>query len=328
MKGKRLLIAGVAILAAIAATALSVLLRPSIKTEAVKQQAPLAVTEIVAPARLQAARVVAVGVPIQGRIQSFHVEMGDEVYEGQLLAQVRSATLEGAQEAAALELERAQTRINNIESTIAASRLEASRAIADASRVRADLEKASRFYTRQKMLLDEGATPRLTFEKAERDFRNLEVESKNLDELAKQAEERVDSLQRELDVAKKILQDRSDDAEGVKESVASGDIASPVGGIVVGRRGEPGEEVNPTVNDLFRIATDLSVLEAVAEPAPDEFARVKEGQQAFVAVAESPDELLPGVVKKTEQGRVIIEFKNPNPAIKPGLSAQVRIKLT
>src|SRR5688572_7754430 len=122
MKGRRLLIAGVAILAAIAATALSVLLRPSIKTEAVKQQAPLAVTEIVAPARLQAARVVAVGVPIQGRIQSFHVEMGDEVYEGQLLAQVRSATLEGAQEAAALELERAQTRINNIESTIAASR--------------------------------------------------------------------------------------------------------------------------------------------------------------------------------------------------------------
>ena len=36
-------------------------------------------------------------------------------------------------------------------------------------RVRAELDRASRNYQRQKMLLAEGATPRLTFEKAERE---------------------------------------------------------------------------------------------------------------------------------------------------------------
>jgi multidrug resistance efflux pump len=328
MKGKGLLIAGIVILAAIAAGALSVLLQTPKKPEAAKAQTQPVVTEIVVAAKLQAATVVNVGVPIAGKIEAFNAEPGDEVYEGQLLAQVRSAGLQDAQEAAVVELERAQARVNNIESSIAASRLEASRAAADASRVRSDLDRATRHYQRQKMLLEEGATPRLTFEKAERDFRTVEAESKNLDQVAKQSEERVDSLQRELDNAQKLLQDKAENLEGLNERMAAGDISSPVNGIVAGRRGQVGEEVNPTIKDLFQIATDLSLMEAVAEPGATELARIKPGQEAFIALAESPDELLPGLVKKIEQGRVTIEFKSPNPAIKPGLTAQVRIKLT
>ena len=328
MKGKGLLIAGIVILAAIAAGALSVILQTPKEPEAAKAQTQPVVTEVIVAAKLHAPTVVNVAVPIAGKIESFNVEPGDEVYEGQLLAQVRSTGLEDAQEAAIVELERATTRVNNIESSIAASRLEASRAGADASRVRADLDRASRHYQRQKLLLEEGATPKLTFEKAERDFRALETESKNLDQVAKQSEERADSLQRELDTAHKLLQDKEDNLEGLKARLAAGDISSPVNGIVAGRRGQVGEEVNPTIKDLFQIATDLSVMEAVAEPGAGDLAKIKAGQEAFVALAESPNELLPGLVKNVEQGRVTIEFKNPSPAIRPGLTAQVRIKLT
>jgi multidrug resistance efflux pump len=277
---------------------------------------------------LQARSVIEVGVPVEGKIEAFHADAGDEVYEGQLLAQVRSQRLQTAEEAAMLDLERAQTRVNNLESTIAATRLEASRASADAMRVRADLDRASRLYQRQKMLLAEGATPRLVFEKAEREFQALQAASGNLDQVATQSEERVTSLTRELDGARKVLQDKAEELEGAKAELAAGDITSPVSGIVAGRRGQAGEDVNPTVKDLFRIATDLTVMEAVADAGSSDFARVKEGQEAFVALAESPDELLPGVVTKVADGRVTIEFRNPNPAIRPGLTAQVRIKLT
>jgi len=271
--------------------------------------------------------VVNVGVPLTGKIQAFHAELGDEVYEGQLLAQIKSGGLEDAQETGTADLERAKSRVNEIESAIAAGRLEASRAGADATRARAEFDRAQRYYQRQKMLLDEGATPRLTFEKAQREFQALETESKNLDQLAKQSEERVDSLQRDLDAAQKLFRDKEDHLEGVKASLAAGEISSPVSGIIVARRGELGDQVNPTVTDLFQIATDLSVMEAVAEPAPNDLARIKPGQEAYVALAESPNELLPGVVKKVDEGKVTIEFKNPSPAIKPGLTAQVRIKL-
>jgi multidrug resistance efflux pump len=328
MKGKGLLIGGIVILAAIAAGALAVFRSTQAKPVQQSHQAAPVVTEISVPARLQAATVIEIGVPFEGKIEAFHAEPGDEVYEGQLLAQIRSETLRSAEEEAALDLERVQTRLNNLESSISETRLEASRAGADAARARSELDRASRNFQRQKMLLAEGATPRLTFEKSEREFRAIEVESTNLDQLAKQSEERVGSLQRELDGARKLLQDKSEDLEGARERVAAGDISSPVGGIVAGRRGEVGEAVSPAVRDLFRIATDLSVMEAVAEPAPADLALVKQGQEAFVALAESPHELLPGAVKKVEAGRVTIEFRNPNPAIKPGLTAQVRIKLT
>jgi membrane fusion protein, macrolide-specific efflux system len=329
MKGKGILAAGIVILAAIAAGALSVLQRQTAQKEAAPQtQAPPAPAEITVPARLQAQTVIEVGVPIEGKIEAFHAEPGSEVYEGQLLAQIRSQSLIGEHELATLELERAQNRVNNIEGSIAAARLEASRASADAQRVRADLDRASRKYERERMLLREGATPRLVFEKAEKEFLALDAESKNLDQVAKQAEERVDTLQRELDIARKFVQDKTDDLEATKARVSAGDILSPVNGIVAGRRGQEGEDVNPTMKDLFLIATDLSTMEAVAEPSPPDLALVKPGQEAFVALAESPNELLPGIVKKVEQGKVTVEFKNPDPSIRPGLTAQVRIKLT
>jgi multidrug resistance efflux pump len=327
MKGKGLLIAGIVILAAIAAGALS-MLKQTPKQEAAVQAPPPLPVDATMPAKLQAQTLVNIGVPITGKVENFHVEAGDEVYEGQLLAQIRSEALVSAVQTATEDLESAQTRINNLESLIAASRLEASRAGADATRVRADLDRASKRYERERMLLAEGATPRLTFEKAQREFLALEKESANLDQLARQSEERVDSLQRDLDNVRKILQDKVDELETVQASVAAGQIYSPVSGIVASRRGLAGDEVNPSIRDLFQIATDLSVLEAVAVPSAADLARIKPGQEAFVALAESPNELLPGVVKKVEEGQVTIEFKNPNPAIRPGLTAQVRIKLT
>jgi multidrug resistance efflux pump len=331
VKGKAFIVGATIVLTAVVGGALLLLFRHyQSKTAAeVKQQeiAPIA-TEITVPATLQAQTVVDVPVPVEGKIEAFHAEVGDEVYEGQLLAQIGSQRLQTAEEAATLDLERAQTRVNNLESTIAATRLEASRASADAMRVRADLDRAARYYQRQKILIAEGATPRLTFEKAERDFQTLQKESENLDQLAAQSEERVSSLNRELDATRKALQEKADELEVAKAQIAAGDITSPANGIIAGRRGQAGEDVNPTVKDLFRIATDLTVMEAVAEPGAADFARIKEGQEAFVALAESPDELLPGVIKKVAEGKVTVEFKNPNPAIKPGLTAQVRIKLT
>jgi multidrug resistance efflux pump len=310
MKGKGILAAGIVILLAIAAGALSVLQRQTAKKDATAQVgAQPKPVELTVPARLRAQTVIEVGVPIEGKIEAFHADAGSEVYEGQLLAQIKSQLLIGEHELATLELEGAQNRVNNIEGAIAAARLESSRAGADATRVRADLDRASRKYQREKMLLAEGATPRLVFEKAEREFIALEAESKNLDQVATQAEERLDTLQRELDTARKFVHDKTDDLEASAARISAGDIVSPAGGIVVGRRGQEGEEVNPTMKDLFLIATDLSVMEAVAEPSPPDLALVKPGQQAFVVLAESPNELLPGLVKKVEQGQVTIELK-------------------
>jgi cobalt-zinc-cadmium efflux system membrane fusion protein len=268
-----------------------------------------------------------VPVPVDGTISAFHVEVGAEVYEGQLLAEIKNAQVENSQELSTLELERAQQRVNNFEALLAAARLEASRAAADSQRVRSELERATRNYERQRLLLSEGATPRRTFEKAQTDFQALETESTQLTALATQTEERVRTVQRDLDAAKKLLEGKVSDTEAVTTRLAAGQVLSPATGIVSARRGQVGDQVNPAIEDLFVIATELSHLEVVVEPEPPALARIKPGSQAGIVLADVPNETLPGTVSAVENGKVRVEFANPSPLVKPGMTAQVRIRL-
>jgi multidrug resistance efflux pump len=283
--------------------------------------------EISLPATLRAARTVAVPVPIEGKIEAFLVEVGDEVYEGQLLAHVRSEALEAVKQAAETDLEGAETRVRTLEASLSAARLEASRASADASRVRNDLDRASKNFQRQKMLLDAGATPRLVFEKAQNEYTALEAESKKLDLVSSSADERITSVQRELDAARKLLQGKSEDLETVTAHLGTGDVLSPATGVVVSRKGQPGDIVHPSMNDLFQIASDLSTMQAVAEASPAQIAGIKPGQPATVVLAEMGGEMLQGAIANIENGTITVEFANPDVQIKPGLTAQIRLKL-
>ena len=283
--------------------------------------------DISIPAVLQATATTLIPVPLEGKIQSFQVEVGAEVFEGQLLARIRSEGLESTREAAELDLERAETRVKNLESVLTAARLEASRASADAARLRNDLERATKLYQRQKMMIEQGATPRKTFEKAEAEYKAIAEESKNLDSVSEAAEERIASLSRELDAARKILEGKVDDLDHTKEQIGSGDVVSPVNGIVVARRGQAADQVHPSTLDLFEIASDLSTMQAVAEVSPEFARKVNPGLPVSIVIAELGGETVQGTVTKTEDGKIIAGFANPNPAVKPGLTAQMRIKL-
>ncbi|HYI91932.1 MAG TPA: efflux RND transporter periplasmic adaptor subunit [Bryobacteraceae bacterium] len=296
---------------------------------AVKPTVPEPVdVELSLQAVLQTATSIPVGVPVEGKIESFQVEAGDEVYEGQLLAQIKSQALETAKLEAETDLEQSETRVRNLEAAMSAARLEASRAVADAARVKNEYERAAKNFQREKMLLAEGATPRRNFEKAQKEFIALEAETKNHDAVAAGAEERITSTQNELDAARKLLEGKSEDLEQATQRVGAGNVLSPVNGIVVGRRGQAGDNVHPSMTDLFQIATDLSAMQAVAQASPAQIKQIKPGQPATVTIVEMAGEILQGSVLKIEGDRVVIEFANPNPLIKPGLTAQVRIKLT
>src|SRR4051812_26398752 len=75
---------------------------PKAKEPVAQAAAPV---EIILPATLAAVTTIPVAVPIQGKIEQFHVEVGADVYEGQLLVQIHSQALEAVQEAAELDLE-------------------------------------------------------------------------------------------------------------------------------------------------------------------------------------------------------------------------------
>jgi multidrug resistance efflux pump len=249
------------------------------------------------------------------------------VEAGQVLARIASPGLETGREVAQVSLDNAQSRVTRIEAQLAAARLEASRAQADASRARSDLDRADKVYTRQRMLHSEGATPRLAYEKAGREFENAQADYQNLDRLARQTDLRVQALQDELQIGRKILDDKQKQLEDASGALAAADIRSPVDGTVVGRKGEVGKAAQEQGSDFFQIAADLMSLEVVVEPDPPTLARIRQGQPALVLISDFQAEGIPGTVGEIKDSLVRVEFASPNPAIKPGLAAEVRIRL-
>ena len=322
----------VIILAAIGAGALSVLWRehaePAQKAAAALPAVPVLESGVSLEGKIQALRVVEVPAPVEGTVDVFHVEIGQEVFEGQLLAQINSDSLTGAEEQATQLASRARNRLNDLDASIIAGRLEVSRARAVASRLKTEFDRSDKTYQRQRMLLAAGATPRLAFEKAEKEYLINQAESASAGALAQQVESRIDALLKEQDAAKKTLEERTQELEAAQADLAAAEVHAPVDGLVVGRRGNAGDNVDRSMKDLFLIATDLSRLAVVVEPPAPILARIHPGHTAVVTVSEAQNEPLAAEVKKVENGQVTVEFTSPDPAVKPGLTAQVRIKIT
>ncbi len=283
--------------------------------------------EISLSGTLRAREVVPVAAPVEGLLEQFLVETGQEVFEGQLLARIRNGGLEQAHQVAAADVERLEARVRALESGFLNARLEASRARAEASRARAEFERAEKTFLRQQLLLNEGATPKLVFEKSRKEFDLARLESESLEELARQAENRVATLQKELETSRKLLEKHNQALEEAKQNLAAAEVHSPVNGIVLARNKQPGDPVGPEVQDLFQIAADLSVLEVEVEPDPPVLERLQPGQPALVDVVEGPPGGMLGQIKEIANDKVLVEFPNPSAAVKPGLAAQVRFKL-
>lgn len=269
---------------------------------------------------------MSVAAPVDGMVESFGADVGQDVFEGQLIAHIHNSKNDSQLEAATAETERMQNRIHELEAALVAGRLEASRAGAEATLSKSDFDRITKVYQRQQMLIREGATPRLTFEKAEREFNSAKDDFETKQQLASQAGDRLESLNRELDAARRMLDERDQFLERAKAEAAAGAVRSPVDGMVLSRRGAPGDEVNRSMQDLFRIAVTLSALEIAVQPEPAAVPRIKVGQPVVIQAAEAPDSIA-GTVREIKDGRVIVDFISPTPAIRPGVTAQVHIKL-
>jgi len=271
MRGKWFILsASVALvtLVAVAATMLLQASRRKIATGAPPSPVRPSSPEINLAGKVRAQQVINVAAPLEGVVGAFFAEVGQEVFQGQLLARITNQGLETGQQAAQKEAEVAQSKVNALESEIVSARLEASRARADASRARSEYDRVDKIHRRQQMLFNEGATPKLAFEKSSRDFDLAQTELRTVEQVAANAESRVAELVKTLDAGKRVLREKTEGLEGAAAKSAATELVSPVQGIVVARRGEVGQPITLDQVDFFQIATQLSQLEVVLEPDP------------------------------------------------------------
>ena len=324
-----MLFGGIAILLAVLAGALTVWRRQTVPVAPAVPvvAAPVVDAEISLAGKVEAREVVGVQAPSDGTIAEYLVMVGEEVFEGQLIARIANPRLQGEQEKAKEMADKAQERVNALESQMLAARLDASRGQAESARVRDDYSRTERTARRQEMLQAQGATPRLTYEKAVSDFATAKLEFETATARAKGAEARVVALTKDIEAAKKTLDDRNAELEDADINLQATQMHAPVDGVILERKGEAGADVRIGEDGVFRIGTDLGQLQVVVEPEPAVLAKLQVGQPAAVILAEFASEQLNAEISRIEGGKAYVLFGSPDPAIKPGLTAQVRVKL-
>jgi multidrug resistance efflux pump len=284
-------------------------------------------TEVALSGPVQHRLVVGVPPLIDGVLDSVEVQLGDEVFAGQLLGRVRNEELASFDLEAREDLLKIQARVNETESRVLAARLEASRAAADASRAQADFERLKKIADRQALLHGEGATPRLEYEKAQANLKPARDEYDALREASRLADERVQALAAELDAVRASLNTQTTETEATSADIQAADIVSPVDGVLVAAAAAPGDPVNPDMLGLFQVSPNPYWLKVIVEPEPPILERIAAGLPALVFFSESPSTPFEGAVSGVQNGRVEIAFDTPEPLWRAGSTATARIKL-
>jgi multidrug resistance efflux pump len=288
--------------------------------------APAPSAEVTFIGRVQPRTIVNVGPPLEGVLDTYFVELGQEIYQAQLLGRVRNPEIDEAQKHGQSELDQAQLRVTKLEGEQLAARLESSRAAADQARAHSEVERLQKNYDRQKGLWELGATPRLTWEKAQKDYTDAKADIDKEDAAAKTAAEHEASIDRDLEAANHAVADATKALEHARGGAGAGEIHSPVDGIVLARKELQGQRVDPSMTDLLQIATDLTSLTAVVTPDASVLARMHAGQAAVVRIPEVNPDPMNGTVREVRGAEVIVDFTTPVAITKIDLTAQVIIK--
>ncbi len=254
------------------------------------------VREVLATGNVAAVTTVQVGAEISGRIAIVEVDYNSPVKAGQVMARFDKSALEaqleqaqGALGAANAQLDQAKTDSEHASTDLQRSeRLHASRAISDADY--------------------EGAVAN-----------------------ARQAEQRVAG-------ARAQLATQQAQARLARTNLGHATIVAPIAGIVITRNIDPGQTVASALQTpvLFTVAQNLKKMRVIAAVDEADIGEVIKGQHATFTVDAYPNRKFDGVVTEVRNSPVVVqdvvtygtvvEVENTDLALKPGMTASVRIR--
>ncbi len=273
---------------------------------------------------LRAQHVVTFGTALNGSIMAFLAEVGDPVFQNDVVARVGAGDLETARENAQRAVEKAQDRVDKAQDDLNRAQMEESRSSAEFQRAREAFEKADATYAKNKNAMQYKAIAKNAFEKSEKDFENARQDYEVSRTAWNAAQETVRVCQNLVDSAKENLQQRVQDLNDAAKGMDATEIKAPVDGYIVARNGQVGQSADEVGEQMFQIATDFAAMEFTVEPPPDILKKLAPGKDAVVLIPELSDAAIAGKIKSINGTQVVVEFVSNLPALRPGLRATAR----
>jgi HlyD family secretion protein len=278
---------------------------------------------VAASGTLNAVTTVQVGSQISGQIKEIHVDFNSPVQQGQVIARIDPATFELRVNQARADLEAARSAVAVAHSGLAAQH-------AEQARVRVNLADAERDFERKKALVEKNYLSPAELDKART---VLEATREQLKAVAAQiriGEAQVRSALAAVKQRQSLLRQAEVDLERTI-------IRAPVDGTVILRNVDAGQTVAASLQApvLFTIARDLRDMQVEAAIDEADVGRLRPGQSATFTVDAFPRRNFSGSIVQIRKSpvtvqnvvsyTVVISARNPDLALLPGMTANVRI---
>lgn len=280
------------------------------------------------------------GFKLPGRIVDLAVDEGQAVVPGQLIAKLDSAELASLLAQHEASLREAMTKLSELKA--GSRRQEIERARANVSAQAADLEKAKKDFERADVLYKNGAISASQFDAALNAFKARTAQYKSAQETSSLVQE--GPRKEDIQAAEYRVQQARAVVNASGERLKDTALYAPVSGVVVRKNVELGETLAAgmpviTIGDLDSPWVKVYVK-------ADRLGQVKLGQKGEVRVDSFKNKTYEGTVTfisseaeftpknvQTEEERVKLVFgvkvrvRNENGELKPGMPADVRIKV-
>ncbi|MDQ6831057.1 MAG: efflux RND transporter periplasmic adaptor subunit [Gemmatimonadota bacterium] len=261
---------------------------------------------------VNAVRTVQVGSQVSGTIAKLNADFNSHVHKGDVVALIEPSLLQGALLQATADLESAKANLVAAEANV--------------DKARATLVQAKADYERTLALAKIRAESQAV----------LDVAKANYDG----ASASVGAAAANVTQARATIQQKNAAVTVARTNVDHTVIRSPIDGIVVARNVDVGQTVAASLQapTIFTIAQDLTQMQLYAKTDESDVSRIRVGAPVTFKVDAFPKEMFTGTVSQirmnatTVQNVVtydaIIDFKNPDLKVFPGMTAYVTVPVS
>jgi HlyD family secretion protein len=278
---------------------------------------------VAASGTLNAVTTVQVGSQISGQVKEIYADFNTSVRKNQIIARIDPATFELRVAQASADLDAARSAVAVARSTLAAQQ-------AELARVRVNLADAQRDYDRKRSLVEQKFISPAELDKART---VLEATREQLNAVHAQIgvnESQVASALAAVKQRESLLRQAQVDLDRTI-------IRAPVDGTVILRNIDAGQTVAASLQApvLFTIAQDLRDMQVEAAIDEADVGRLRVGQRASFTVDAFPRRNFGGEIRQIRKSpvnvqnvisyTVVISAANPDLALLPGMTANVRV---
>jgi HlyD family secretion protein len=280
---------------------------------------------------------VLVGSQVSGTILKLYADYNSRVKKDQLIAQIDPAIFQAQVSQAKAKVENARATFLNGQADIATARSNIESSKANVIKARVSVDDTKRNLNRSLELFARNLISASDRDSAQTAYDSAQALLEAAQAQEKASEAQLDSAKAKLEAARAQIKQTEAELELAQVNLDHAKITAPVTGIVISRNVDVGQTVAASLQapTLFTIAQDLTEMQVDTNVSEADIGRVAIGQEATFTVDAFPNLTFQGKVTDIRNAPVtvqnvvtydvVIQVKNPELKLRPGMTANASI---